>query len=466
MGKIVNVRAIYNMVEDIDKQIEDRKKEISAMEDKMYEIRQLNNDIQEFDCDLVAGSRRRDIIKNKEYADQWRIIGLESESDYLDQCQIRFKQLEDKLVEIGALNFMIKQCADEIVQHIKAMEKELEEGVDKKVPTSTSAFDILSKSISYSADEAQKGKKIDQSEIMEEYWKDAKLSFKKQENGTYAIVKKDENGVPIIMGYTTGTAATAYLNEIKQNKKSSDTKAYTVSAEEQAKKAQAVGKGPKAQTSKTVATDKTSTSEKSFMKEVAEKHGIEPNLDNKASKQMKDIAKKHGIEPNLDNDATKLMKDIKSKQEANSKNTTSNNKPTKKASPNLMKDIAEKHGIKPNIDNKASKQMKDIAKKHGIEPNLDNDASKFMKDVKGKVTPQKSTGASPQADGPSPINVKSQQKNTAPQWKGMGASPQADGPSFAHTKTQTKDASTLMSDIAKEKGITPKNDDFFGKFKK
>ena len=402
MGKQVNVQAIYNLVEDINKQIEYRDEEISAMYDKVHELNNARNALFEFNNDLVTGSRRKNVLKGREYVDQWRINGIIPGYglDFFKTSNNTIDELRDLLDEIKDQIYRIEKSADEIVQHTKAMEKELGEGVDKKVPTSTNAFDILSKSISYSADEAQKGKKIDSSEIMDKYWKDAKLSFKKQENGTYAVIKKDENGAPVIMGYTTGAAATAYLNEMNKNKKSSDTRVYTVSAEEQAKSAQAVGKGPKSQPSK-----------------IANKTSEENGADS----------------ANIDNDASKLMKDI-----------------------------AEKNGIKPNLDNDASKQMKNIAKKNGIKPNAENDASKLMKDVKSKVaSQQRSTGPSPQATRPSPTN------NTESQQRSTGPSPQATGPSPTNnTESQVKDASTLMSDIAKEKGITPKNDNYFEKFKK
>ena len=88
------------------------------------------------------------------------------------------------------------------------------------------SFDEIQDSIATSATAAVDGDFIKISDEYEKYWTDGKLKFvEHEETGTYQIQQLDENGIWVVMGYTTKEAYEEYLKKINNsNEKEQQTK--------------------------------------------------------------------------------------------------------------------------------------------------------------------------------------------------------------------------------------------------
>lgn len=145
----------------------------------------------------------------------YKIWQIEGQEELGENCRTLEQQLEEAKESISLLKLEtedIELIADTIDNYIMSIQEELGENIDTSILAS--AFGTLSSTIAFDSYNASTGNFVSTKHLLTEYWTDKTLRFAKNDNGTYTIYQKDENGNEVAMGYTTAITAALYMKDL------------------------------------------------------------------------------------------------------------------------------------------------------------------------------------------------------------------------------------------------------------
>ena len=145
----------------------------------------------------------------------YKIWQIEGQEELGENCRTLEQQLEEAKESISLLKLEtedIELIADTIDNYIMSIQEELGENIDTSILAS--AFGTLSSTIAFDSYNASTGNFVSTKHLLTEYWTDKTLRFAKNDNGTYTIYQKDENGNEVAMGYTTALTAALYMKDL------------------------------------------------------------------------------------------------------------------------------------------------------------------------------------------------------------------------------------------------------------
>lgn len=145
----------------------------------------------------------------------YKIWQIEGQEELGENCRTLEQQLEEAKESISLLKLEtedIELIADTIDNYIMSIQEELGENIDTSILAS--AFGTLSSTIAFDSYNASTGNFVSTKHLLTEYWTDKTLRFAKNNNGTYTIYQKDENGNEVAMGYTTAITAALYMKDL------------------------------------------------------------------------------------------------------------------------------------------------------------------------------------------------------------------------------------------------------------